>query len=170
MAGGSTPAKPAQLPSVAQGADGSLTIGLFLPFESAGVARDHVRLAPFGFGHLIRWQGGRFTSAMELLLELSGWKTHEIERLNRIDYPRVMKAFMDHVDEEVAADLAAGRVPMATDAVYSRQTGAVAAEAPPPAPFPDPEPAAAPGAPMDDPWAGVEDQARPIDYDPRVDD
>lgn len=91
-----------------QTADGRRIVGLYLPFDAAGVRVTEIAFAPCTFGHLLRWQEGRINGTMALMMELSGRTAHEIESIRRPDDGRVMTAFLEHVHEEIAKDVMDG--------------------------------------------------------------
>lgn len=109
--------------SVTQDKRGGRVIELYIPFEVSGKKIDTVTLAPFEYGHVVRWQQGYYKGQSALLGELSGLDEVVLYKIRYPDIDRVLMAFFEMMPAEIRDNMLNGRVPQR-----------VAAPAPEPAP------------------------------------
>ena len=92
--------------------NGGRTVHLFIPFEFNGRKIESIVLAPFRFGHSLRWSAGDWKEAVDLLVELAGVDQAIIRELRYPDADRVMEAFLAAVTPEIRQDITDGRIPV----------------------------------------------------------
>jgi hypothetical protein len=152
-----------------QHADGRRTVGLYMPFTAAGIRVKAITFEPSTFGHLQRWNSGHYASAMALMMELSKRDLYTLESIRHPDDARVMKAFLDHVQPQIAEDIQAGVRPRSAGEVITTEFEPAPADVGVPTEQ-DPEWGGSRAPLADDALAGYEGQefetvpGRPIDH------
>lgn len=91
---------------------GGRVIELFIPFDAQGAKITQITLAPFTFGHTLRWQNGEFATVVALLVEMAGCFEETLRGLRYPDADRVLGVFFEMLPAEIRAQIQEGRIPV----------------------------------------------------------
>lgn len=91
--------------------DGGRDIALFLPFEHGGESITQIGLAPVTWNHTLKWQGGEYNKATDLLFDLAEQSEDVMRSVRYPDIDRIMTQFYEMMPPEIRDAMAAGTIP-----------------------------------------------------------
>jgi hypothetical protein len=91
---------------------GGRRVELFIPFDHNGQRIEAVSIGPFLLDHTLRWDAGKFKSAIHLLATLCECEESLLGQLRYPDVDRVFQTFYEMVPATVRSHMERGEVPL----------------------------------------------------------